>query len=123
MKEDQWGLAGLGRSGDWTVDIDDNLVGEGFALTISHPRFYLQTPTMSKGEIGQLTRSLARRSSGTIGRLLGATLSLEFTDSHLSFRLREGRALLELFLKRSELDELVVALKEACLEAEIEAGG
>lgn len=124
MTEQWYGAAGVGRSGDWTVEVDsDSTTIEGFALSISGPRFYLQTPTVSVERLRQLLSALEERERGSVGHLLGATLSLEFLEDRLFFRLLEdapGRtALLELWLSFSELDELIAALREAYLDAKV----
>ncbi|MCG8424651.1 MAG: hypothetical protein MJE77_42710 [Proteobacteria bacterium] len=118
MKEGDIGLAGIGRSGEWTVELDEN-AEEELAVSITHPRICLQLPPMSEAQVYRLRQSIESTESGEFGRMFGALLSLEFAARGVCFRLRDGSVLLELSISLTEFSGLADAFRAACIDADL----
>lgn len=116
MRTGETGLAGIGRLGEWIVELDEDSGGE-FSISISHRRFSVQLPRMTTTQTRAFHTALAERQSAELCEMLGATLRLEAERGRARLQLRAESVLFEVTLDESELGDLARTLREACSDA------
>ncbi len=118
MEDGEFGLAGVGRAGEWIVELDED-AEERLGVNITHPQVCLQLPPASEAQVRELMQSIESTESTHFGRMFGALLSLEFANGGARFSLRNGSVLLELSLSQAEISELTTAFRNACIDADL----
>jgi len=118
-------LAGAGKSGDWEVDVDENIDSSLYGLVINAKRFYLQIRDIDLAKIEDLLRFLREPETSirpfTLEGCFGGVIELVNGEKRLMLRIREARSalatnLFEVALKRTDRAQFAEALAQAITE-------
>jgi hypothetical protein len=118
-------LTGLGKSGSWQVDID-NEFGQSytFSVTFSHPSCYLRWSLTNLHVIRELVEDLVNPTESKGGYQFqnsGAELLIAANEDRLKFRMNKQRnvedssfeCLMEISFPSQELNHFTIALSDA----------
>ncbi len=125
------GLAGLGVSGKWSVDIDETDT-DAWGLTVRCRGFCVQLSVSDLDVVRRVWAELAKAEEDVVGMsigvMFGGTLLLTIADGSIVFRVAEERsaggerypALFSVnFDAQAERSDLAAAIKMALEEAEV----
>src|SRR5882724_8795100 len=119
------GLAGIGRNGEWTVDLDEVVGSDAYGITIRHPTFYIQLSGVLIEMADRLRRFLDSSRTNEVlhfHRAFAGEVLFTDHDGGLTVRvlqdLSESDAnLVEIHFEPDERHRLSSALKEAIDDA------
>jgi hypothetical protein len=121
----KFGLAGLGKQDNWTVELDEITGTKLYAMSIHHCHFTLQSPGLPLDRFLELQRFLTAGKQDTTFALYNAPLGqvvCAHHDGRVHFRMLQNTGLatnlLEVPIDATECQSLAKAINEAIEDAE-----